>query len=301
MRVEERRGTAAILIAAASYGFLGVLVKLALEAGVDVLPLAAWRFLLGAAVVWLLLAIRRRPLPPIARLPGLAGLGVLYAIDALAFMAALQWVPASSAVLVFYVYPVAVVFLAAAFLGERLTARKLAATGAALVGCALTVGGGISGGRPLGFALVFLAMLALSTYIVLSRPIMRSLPAHGSAAVTLSSTAIVLLAVAVVFGELSLGGGMRGAMLVIVLAVASTALPITLFLVGIRHVGAGRAAIISTIEPVVTVVSAAVVLGERVGVLQGIGGALILTAILWLRSERPVPPGEIPTPVEVGI
>ena len=301
MRVEERRGTAAILIAAASYGFLGVLVKLALDAGVDVLPLAAWRFLLGAAVVWLLLAIRRRPLPPIARLPGLAGLGVLYAIDALAFMAALQWVPASSAVLVFYVYPVAVVFLAAAFLGERLTARKLAATGAALVGCALTLGGGISGGRPLGFALVFVAMLALSTYIVLSRPIMRSLPAHGSAAVTLSSTAIVLLAVAVVFGELSLGGGSRGAMLVVVLAVASTALPISLFLVGIRHVGAGRTAIISTIEPVVTVVSAAVVLGERVGVLQGIGGALILTAILWLRSERPVPPGEIPTPVEVGI
>ena len=118
---------------------------------------------------------------------------------------------------------------------------------------------------------------------------------------TLSSTAIVLLAVAVVFGELSLGGGTRGAMLVIVLAVASTALPITLFLVGIRHVGAGRAAIISTIEPVVTVVSAAVVLGERVGLLQGIGGALILTAILWLRSERPVPPGEIPTPLEVGI
>ena len=41
MRAEERRGTAAILIAAASYGFLGVFVKLALEAGVHVLPLAA--------------------------------------------------------------------------------------------------------------------------------------------------------------------------------------------------------------------------------------------------------------------
>lgn len=298
MRAEERKGTAAILVAAVSYGFLGVLVKLALEAGVDVLPLAAWRFFLGAALVWVLLAVRRRPLPALARWPGLGALGVLYAVDALAFIVALQWVPASTAVLVFYVYPVAVVFLAAAFLGERLTPRKLAATGTAMAGCALTVGAGLSSGRPLGFALVLLAMLALSAYIVVSRPLMRSLPAHGSAAVTLTSTALVLTFVALVFGDLSLGGGTRGALLVIALAVVSTALPITLFLVGIRHIGAGRAAVYSTIEPIVTVVSAGLVLGERIGGLQYAGGALILTAILWLRSERPLPPSEIPTPLD---
>jgi drug/metabolite transporter (DMT)-like permease len=248
--------------------------------------------------VWLLLVARRRPLPPLSRWPGLAALGVLYAVDALAFIVALQWVPASTAVLVFYVYPVAVVFLAAAFLGERLTPRKLAATGAALAGCALTVGAGLSRGRPLGFALVLLAMLALSAYIILSRPIMRSIPAHGGAAVTLGSTAVILILVALAYGGLSLGGGTRGAVLVILLAVVSTALPITLFLVGIRHVGAGRAAVYSTIEPVVTVVSAGVVLGERIGTLQYIGGILILTAILWLRSERPLPASEIPTPLD---
>jgi drug/metabolite transporter (DMT)-like permease len=298
MRAEERRGTAAILVAAVSYGFLGVLVKLALEAGVDVLPLAAWRFLLGASIVWLLLAARRRPLPPLRRWPGLAGLGVLYSIDALAFVVALQWIPAATAVLVFYVYPVAVVLLAAMFLGERLTPRKLAATAAAMSGCALTVGAGLSGGRPLGFALVLFAMLALSAYIVLSRPLMRSLPAHGSAAVTLGSTALILTTVALVLGDLSLGGGTRGVLLVAALAVVSTALPITLFLVGIRHVGAGRAAILSTIEPIVAVVLAGLFLDERIGLLQYVGGALILTGILWLRSERPLPPSETPTPLD---
>lgn len=298
MRPEERRGTLAILVSAMSYGFLGVLVKLALEAGVDVLPLAAWRFVLGSAAVWLALAARRRPLPPFRYWPGLAGLGFLYAVDALAFVAALQWIPASTAVLVFYVYPVAVVLLAAAFLGESLTARKLVATAATLSGCALTVGAGFAGGRPLGFALVLLAMLALSAYIVLSRPLMRSLPAHGSAAVTLSATAIVLTATALLFDDLPLGGGTRGLWLVIALSLVSTALPITLFLVGIRHVGAGRAAILSTIEPLVTVFLAAIVLGERIGVWQGVGGVLILTGILWLRAERPLPPSEAPTPLD---
>jgi len=298
MRAEERRGTAAILVAAVGYGFLGVLVKLALAAGVEVLPLAAWRFMLGATLVGLFLAARRRPLAPLSSWPGLAGLGLLYSIDALAFIVALQWIPAATAVLVFYVYPVVVVLLAAAFLGERLTARKLAATLAALTGCALTVGAGLSGGHPLGFALVLLAMLALSTYIIVSRPLMRSLPAHGSAVVTLGSTALVLAVVAIAFDDLALGGGTRGLLLVVALSLISTALPITLFLVGIRHVGAGRAAVLSTIEPVVTVILAALLLDERIGPVQYVGGALILTAILWLRAERPLPPSETPTPLD---
>ena len=298
MRAEERRGTAAILVSAACYGFLSILGKLALGSGVDVLPLAAWRFLIGAALVWIALAARRRPLPPLRRWPGLAALGFLYAIDSLGYLAALQWVPASTAVLLFYVYPVVVVLLAALFLGERLTRRKLFATGAALAGCALTVGTGISGGRPLGLALVVLAMLALSGYIVASRPIMAALPAHGSAAVTLTSTALILTAAALGFDDLRLEGGTRGLVYVLLLSIVCTALPITLFLVGIRHVGAGRAAVYSTIEPLVTVALAAIVLHERIGALQYLGGGLILAAILWLRAERPLPSSEAPTPLD---
>ena len=298
MRAEERRGTAAILVAAASYGFLSILGKLALESGVDVLPLAAWRFLIGAAVVWGVLAVRRRPLPPMRRWTGLAALGLLYAVDSLAYLAALQWVPASTAVLLFYVYPVVVVLMAAVFLGERLTRRKLAATATALAGCALTVGGGVSGGRPLGIALVVFAMLALSTYIVASRPIMAALPAHGSAAVTLTSTGLILTAAALGFGDMRLGGGTPGLLYVLAISLLCTSLPITLFLVGIRHVGAGRAAVYSTIEPLVTVSLAAFVLQERIGALQYVGGSLILAAILWLRAERPLPASEAPTALD---
>jgi drug/metabolite transporter (DMT)-like permease len=298
MRAEERRGTLAILVAAASYGFLSILVKFALEAGVDVVPLAAWRFVLGASAVWLLLAARRRPLPPLESWPALAGLGLLYSIDSLAYLAALQWVPAATAVLVFYVYPVVVVLLAAVFLGERLTPRMLAATAAAMVGCALTVGGQLAGGHMLGFGLVLVAMLALSAYIVLSRPLMAVLPGHGSAAVTLGSTAIILTVVALVFDDMSLGGGTRGLLLVAAISILSTALPITLFLMGLRHVGAGRAAVLSTIEPLVTVLLAALLLEERIGPLQLIGGTLILTAILRLRSERPLPRSEVPSALD---
>ena len=46
------------------------------------------------------------------------------------------------------------------------------------------------------------------------------------------------------------------AAVVALIALVSTALPMTLFVVGLQRIGAGRAAVYSTVEPVVTVVLA---------------------------------------------
>lgn len=295
---EERKGTLAVLAAAVGYGFLAVLTKLALEAGAGVVPLAAWRFLSASAIVWILLALRRRPPPPLEAWPSLAGLGAIYAINALAFIAALQWVPAATAVLVFYTYPVVVVLLASLFLGERFTRHRAGGMTLAVLGCALTAGVGARGGHPLGIGLVLLSMASLSVYIVASRRTLAPLPGQGSAAVMISATAVVFAIVALATGSFALGGGARAAWLVGLLSLASTALPITLFVVGLKRIGAGRAAIFSTIEPVVTVCAAAALLGERIGPAQLVGGALILGGVLWLRLERPFPASEAPSALD---
>lgn len=288
----------AIVASAVGYGFVSVLLKLALDAGARPLPLAAWRFVVAAVAIWLLLAVRRRPFPSRAALPGLCGLGALYSMDALLFTIALQWVAASTATLVFYAYPVAVVLLAAAFLSEPLTRRRLVACGLTVLGCALTAGGSPEGGHPLGFLLVLVAMAALAVYIVSGRRILAREPAHGSAAVIITATAVILVAVAVAAGETELGGGRRAGFLVLLLAIICTAFPITLFVVGLKRVDAGRAAIMSTLEPVVTVIVAGTLLGERIGAVQVAGGVAILGGVLGLRSERPLPDAERVTPLD---
>jgi drug/metabolite transporter (DMT)-like permease len=298
MRAEERAGTVAILVSALAYGFLSVLIKLALEAGARPLPLVAWRFAIGTAVVWLLLWLRRRPVPPRQAHLRLAGLGALYAVNALLFTLALQWVPASTALLVFYTYPVVVVLLAVLFLGERLTPRGGAAMALAVAGCVLTAGVGAAGGDPRGIALVLLSMSGLSLYIVSGRRFLARLPGHGSAAIILTGTAAVTLTVAAVTQGLDLSGGPRAAWLVVLLAIFCTALPITLFVIGLKRVDAGKAAIYSTIEPVVTVVAAGLLLDERISTLQYIGGLLILSGVVWLRLSRPLPRTQEPSPLE---
>jgi drug/metabolite transporter (DMT)-like permease len=64
------------------------------------------------------------------------------------------------------------------------------------------------------------------------------------------------------------------------LAAVSTVTAISLFFAGLERVGPTLAAILSTVEPLVTVLLALIVLGERLGAIQLLGGALVLAAVV---------------------
>lgn len=301
MAKERRRdleGTAAVLGAAACYATLPILVKLALAAGARIWPVVAWRFLIGAALLWIFVGAARRPLPARRRLPALAGLGLVYAGNATAFLVGLQYVPAATAILLFFTYPALVVLLAAVFLGERLTGRRLTAVALAVGGCALTAGAGLHGGSPAGILLILVSVGFVSSFILASRPVLRDLPALGATAVLLAATAGVTTAAALLTGGLAPGGDDSVPALLGLLGLVATALPVTLFLAGIQRVGAGRAAILSTVEPALTVVLAALVLGEPISTGQLVGGGLIVAGVAWLRSERPLPEAGEPPGLE---
>jgi drug/metabolite transporter (DMT)-like permease len=79
------------------------------------------------------------------------------------------------------------------------------------------------------------------------------------------------------------------------LAMASVLIPNLLFTAGLRYVVPSRAIITSTLEPVVAIVTAAMVVGETVGAVQMLGSLLVILAIIllqWKREEN----DEVPVP-----
>jgi drug/metabolite transporter (DMT)-like permease len=76
---------------------------------------------------------------------------------------------------------------------------------------------------------------------------------------------------------------------------ASVLIPNLLFTAGLRYVVPSRAIITSTLEPVVAIVTAAMVVGETVGAVQMLGSLLVILAIIllqWKREEN----DEVPVP-----
>jgi drug/metabolite transporter (DMT)-like permease len=69
----------------------------------------------------------------------------------------------------------------------------------------------------------------------------------------------------------------------------STVLPTFTFYAGMKHVGAGQAAIFSTLEPVLVLALSFLLLNERMALIQIFGAALILAGalILQLKPYRP--------------
>jgi drug/metabolite transporter (DMT)-like permease len=289
-------GTLMCLASGATFGAMAVFGKLAYGDGATVGTLLAVRFALAAVVFWTLLltgdgAREVRALSGRDIGIGLALGACGYAIQAGCYFAALERIDASLLSLLVYTFP-AIVAIAAVALGrERIDERRLAALGLSLGGLVLVVAGAGTGALdPLGTALGLGAALVYSAYILVSDGIVGRMGPRVLAALVCTGAAASLTAGSALLGELRPGAlTAAGWGWLACLALVSTVGAISLFFAGLRRVGPTTASILATVEPLVTVLLAFLVFGEVLGVVQVVGGAVVLAAVLVLNVRlRPV-------------
>jgi drug/metabolite transporter (DMT)-like permease len=287
-------GTLLCLGSAAAFGAMGVLGKLAYDDGATVGTLLAVRFLLAAALFWALLIaggavgeVRALGGRDVAVALALGACG--YAAQAGGYFAALERIDASLVALLIYTFP-AIVGVAAIALGrERADPRRLTALGLASGGLVLVLASARAGGvDPLGAALALGAAVVYSAYILVSDGVTRRIRPRVLSALVCSGAAVTLTVGSTLLGEFRPGeltvagwGWLAG------IAVVSTVGAVSLFFAGLERVGPTTASVLSTIEPVVTVLLAFIVFGEVLSVVQLFGGALVLGGVLVL-NERTI-------------
>jgi drug/metabolite transporter (DMT)-like permease len=106
----------------------------------------------------------------------------------------------------------------------------------------------------------------------------------------MTGAAITFCVLAMLAGQFSLPRSAAGWAVAIGIAIVPTMFAISLFLASLPRVGAARASLLSTWEPVVTVLLAVAFLGDRLSPLQVVGGALVLLAVIAVQASRPVEP-----------
>ena len=287
-------GTACVVASAVAFGAMAILARIAYASGVDTPTLLALRFAI-AAVAMLAMALVRKVRFPLGPMLGIVvALGALgYGGQAFSFFTALTLAPAGLVALLLYLHPALVAVLAALFLHERLTAVKLAALALALAGTVLTIAPAVgvsddvtsSAGVTTGIVFAVMAALFYSLYIIGAAWIGRRVAAFPMSTVVCASAALVFVAASLARGP-QWPQTSAGWFAVFAMALLSTVAAITLYFAGLRRIGPTRAATLSTLEPLVTVTLAALVLDERFAVVQMAGGALILAAVVLLARGR---------------
>ncbi len=258
-----------------------IFAKLAYAEGVDLPSLLFLRFALAGGAMAALMQLRGIAWPRGRTLSLLLAMGAIgYVGESFCYFAALQYASAGLTALLLYLYPAIVTVLSALLARRRLSPLRLLAVGAALFGTGLAVGGSLAGSA-LGIVLGVAAALIYSVYILVGE---RVTPASGA----IPSATVIMLAAAVVFGLIVLWRGPALPTSAVAwaavgsIALWSTAVAIITFFAGMARLGAADAATLSTLEPVVTVVLAALFLGEAIGPWQSVGGAIILGAVIVL-------------------
>lgn len=298
-------GAVLIVVSASAFGTLGPVIRYADQAGTTSLALATWRAGLGALLVTVVLGIltargagawrRWGAIPPRDRLFVLLAAPINAALNLAMFVAFLR-IGVALALLVFYVYPAYVALASVIWFGERLDRLRWIALGMSLAGVVLVVAGAGDLGTldALGIGLAIAAGLGQTFWALAAHHGFRHVPGIQAAALTMAGATVVYLVAASAIGQL---GDItqpltRFAALWPVMAAGfiGAGLPTVCFIAGIRLLGAPRATILSTLEPVVGVGLAALLFGTLPTALQVAGGALIIAAGIVLQLR---PSGEI--------
>ena len=277
-------GIILIAISAASFGTLAIFGRYAYNDGMNIYTVLFLRFGVSASFMTVILLLRKEHFPRGKILAQLVGMGALgYVGQSFMYMTAINYASAGLVALLLYLYPFFVAILATIFLHEKITRIKVIALILALFGTALTVGP--VSGQLIGALMAITAALIYSIYIIVGTNVMK----HVS---PVQSSTVIFASAGAVYGLLTLVNGAHfpasnsGWLAMLGIIIISTIIPVVTFLAGLERIGPTNAAMLSTLEPIVTVLLAAWLFGDKLLPIVMLGGGLILVAVILLtRSE----------------
>ena len=273
-------GILLIIISAASFGTLAIFGRLLYADGLDTFSMMFLRFGFAALLMTFILFARREKFPRGKVLLALIGMGAIgYVGQSFFYLSAIKYASAGLVALLLYLYPMIVFLLSVIFLHEKLTWGKVIAIVLALIGTALIADP--KGGRPLGIVFSFAAALIYSGYIIVGTGVMKKVSPFQSSVIIFASAGLVygiLMSVNGPHFPTASSGWIHIAGIVLI----ATVIPVVTFLAGLERIGPTNSAMLSTLEPVVTVLLAAWLFGEKLAWIILVGGGLILAAVILL-------------------
>lgn len=267
--------------------FIRVLAKAEFNTVTIVAQRAAFAVVILAVVLFFydrtLLKIRWRDLWIFA-LTGVCGINIMN----LCYNIAMQELTMSFAAVLLSVFPVFVFFFSAVFFGEKVTKIKLVCSALAILGCYMVSEmPGLLGPLDLSGRGLFMGVLTpifYSVYSIASRFAVE----RGYQALTITFYSILMMAAASVpFADWDVViryGASDGLVSMAILfghAVCVAVLPYMLFTIGIQHIDVGKAAILSSCEPVAAMVFGALLFDEIPSVVA-VFGLLVTTVAICL-------------------
>jgi probable blue pigment (indigoidine) exporter len=198
---------------------------------------------------------------------------------------AIELVPVSIAILTYFVYPLLTGLIGAATGIDRLTWRGVATAIVAFFGLALIIGAHPADLATLGILAAIGGALCRTAVLLISRATLKTADARLVTWYTLCSSTLVFVAVSLAAWNWHWPHNVSGWVAFIGIGFFTTAAILALY-VSTQRIGPFRTALFMNLEPFMTAVLSAIVLGDRMTPLQMFGGAVMIAALCVFQMRR---------------
>ena len=279
-------GKLKILTSMAVFGTVGIFVRFIPMASAGI---ALCRGVLGCVfLLMLMLLTGKKPNLNQIKENGwiLALSGAAIGINWILLFEAYRYTTVAIATICYYLAP-AFLTLASPLIGEKLSVKKLACIGVALIGMVF-VSGVLQANHTGSFLGVVLGVGAAVFYasVILLNKKLSPIDAYDKTLCQLGAASLVVAPYIFIVGGISFSDMTTFSWIMLsILGIVHTGIAYALYFGGIRDVNAQTAAILSYLDPVLSILLSAWILRERLDIFSVIGAVLILGSALY--SELP--------------
>ena len=267
--------------AAVFYALANSLARLAYIGGSNPDTVAISRFFLPAIALFIILKLSNKPI----FLPKREGwiavfLGVLEGALTLSLLIAIARLTVAIAILIFYLFPILTGLIIVTFGWARLSAATIIGAIVAFAGLALALGVEFEALDSLGMIFAGLAAIGMATVATISGRLIHGQDPRQAIFFIMVGAMVAMLIYAQIGAEIVLpdsGTGWAGLLLSNLFFAAA----IVLFITAIAMIGAANTALLSNMEPVLTVGTAFLFLGQSILPLQMLGIAIVVGALIY--------------------
>ena len=285
-----RPGAILIVITALVFGVMPTLAKLTYESGASVTVFQTGRFACAMLALWAA-RLWRGGMPRIPNRRRAGWIGAMAALTAgvsIGYIGAVQWLPVQQATLTFFTFPLMVGLACHCFGVEKMNRWGAACLLAGFGGLALVIGRGKGGDGAdawIGYGMAFGAsLLVTASFFVLRAAKPEIAGMELTLWVLLASLAIFVAAL--LLGAPSGTPQTTGGWLALLAAGLIYGIGLACLYEGMARIGPLWTAALINLEPVVSLLAAWTILGERMTPPQLAGAALVIGAIVGMKKAR---------------
>nr|WP_278492430.1 DMT family transporter [Methanococcus maripaludis] len=283
------KGTAYTIYSSVAFGIMPFLTKFAYDGGANAVTTLMFRFLIAGLILYVFLKFKKISL----KISGHNFVEILfygaflYALNTVFLYEAYNYIPTGIATTLHFIYPVTVTLLMISIFKENLGINKVLALIFSFLGMYCLLGGNCTGFDIYGVLLAAGSGLVYAGYIVSAGKCKYSKIDSYVTIFYLSILSSVLLFIYGLFtNTLTLNMAFSSYASIGLISIFCTVLALIAFLEGIKLIGPSNTAILSTLEPIVSIILGILLLNEVLSFKIGLGSVLVLISVIIVTIEK---------------